>query len=106
VTEVGIVLAWFLVFPTVCALIGMARGFEWWVGGLMGLLGCVGVVMILLMKPDEDTASAGGRPLAPPSPLSRWEADPTRRHELRFWDGTAWTSHVSDRGVSGFDPLQ
>ena len=35
----------------------------------------------------------------------RWHADPTGRHELRYWDGRAWTSHVSDRGVAGSDPL-
>jgi hypothetical protein len=106
VTEVGIVLTWLLVFPAVCALIGMGRGFEWWVGGLMGLLGCVGVLMILFMKPGAGTVWTGGRQLAPPSPLSRWEPDPTRRHELRFWDGATWTGHVSDRGTSSFDPLR
>ena len=35
----------------------------------------------------------------------RWHADPTRRHELRYWNGTAWTEHVSDRGVAGVDRL-
>ncbi len=28
-----------------------------------------------------------------------WFPDPSTRHELRYWDGTVWTSHVSDRGV-------
>jgi hypothetical protein len=27
-----------------------------------------------------------------------WYRDPTRRHELRYWDGTSWTLFVSDRG--------
>lgn len=105
-TEVGIVFVWILVFPTVCALIGMGRGFEWWVGALMGLLGCVGVVMILFMKPNAGTVWMGGRTPPPPTPGSRWEPDPTRRHELRFWDGTAWTGHVSNGGTAGWDPLQ
>ncbi|HKO85810.1 MAG TPA: DUF2510 domain-containing protein, partial [Actinomycetota bacterium] len=26
-----------------------------------------------------------------------WLADPSRRHELRYWDGQRWTEHVSDR---------
>ena len=32
-----------------------------------------------------------------------WHPDPTKRHELRYWDGQQWTAHVSDRGVQGTD---
>jgi hypothetical protein len=35
----------------------------------------------------------------------RWAADPTGRHELRYWNGSAWTDHVSDAGAPGIDPL-
>ena len=34
-----------------------------------------------------------------------WYPDPVQRHELRYWDGTAWTDHVSNQGVTGTDPL-
>jgi len=34
-----------------------------------------------------------------------WHPDPTGRHELRYWDGSAWTDHVSDHGVTGTDPV-
>jgi hypothetical protein len=34
-----------------------------------------------------------------------WNPDPTGKHELRYWDGSAWTDHVSDAGVAGTDPL-
>ncbi|HEY5696691.1 MAG TPA: DUF2510 domain-containing protein [Acidimicrobiales bacterium] len=34
-----------------------------------------------------------------------WHADPLERHELRFWNGTQWTEHVSDRGVQAVDHL-
>jgi hypothetical protein len=34
-----------------------------------------------------------------------WAADPTGRHELRYWDGSEWTAHVSDRGQVSADPL-
>ncbi|MFN3254676.1 MAG: phospholipid scramblase-related protein [Ilumatobacter sp.] len=34
-----------------------------------------------------------------------WHPDPTGRHELRYWDGAAWTAHVSNAGVTGTDPL-
>jgi uncharacterized RDD family membrane protein YckC len=32
-----------------------------------------------------------------------WYPDPSRRHELRFWDGSAWTAQVSNGGVVGVD---
>jgi len=34
-----------------------------------------------------------------------WFADPTGRHDHRWWDGTAWTAHVADGGVAGRDEL-
>ena len=34
-----------------------------------------------------------------------WYPDPTRSHELRYYDGGAWTEHVSDQGTTGVDPL-
>jgi hypothetical protein len=34
-----------------------------------------------------------------------WSPDPAQRHELRWWDGEAWSPHVSDSGVVGSDPL-
>lgn len=37
---------------------------------------------------------------------ANWYPDPTKRHQLRYWDGSAWTAHVSDNGVQGTDPLQ
>ena len=33
-----------------------------------------------------------------------WYPDPSGRHELRYWDGTAWTEHVSSNGRQGVDP--
>jgi Protein of unknown function (DUF2510)/Bacterial PH domain/Short C-terminal domain len=34
-----------------------------------------------------------------------WLPDPGGTHELRYWDGTAWTEHVSDAGQTAQDPL-
>ncbi len=34
-----------------------------------------------------------------------WYPDPAGSHELRYYDGQGWTSHVSDRGTAGVDPL-
>ncbi len=36
---------------------------------------------------------------------SNWYPDPMKRHQLRFWDGSVWTHHVSNNGVTGIDPL-
>lgn len=33
-----------------------------------------------------------------------WHPDPTGRHELRWWDGTRWSEHVSDHGIVADDP--
>jgi uncharacterized protein YxjI len=32
-----------------------------------------------------------------------WHPDPHQRHELRYWDGSTWTEHVSDGGRAGVD---
>lgn len=33
-----------------------------------------------------------------------WYPDPTGRHELRYWHGSAWTDAVADRGAIASDP--
>lgn len=35
----------------------------------------------------------------------QWAPDPYGRYELRFWDGSTWTEHVSRHGVQARDPL-
>lgn len=39
--------------------------------------------------------------MTPPS----WQPDPMGRHELRWWDGRAWTEHVTSGGVRSIDPI-
>jgi uncharacterized protein YxjI len=34
-----------------------------------------------------------------------WYPDPTTRYELRYHDGSEWTHHVSNRGVTSTDPV-
>ena len=54
---------------------------------------------------------SGSNPAQPQTitpPLDRppaWHADPTGRHQLRYWDGSRWTSHVSDGGAQATDPV-
>jgi uncharacterized protein YxjI len=35
---------------------------------------------------------------------ARWHPDPFGRHELRYWDGSRWTEHVSSHGKQATDP--
>ena len=39
------------------------------------------------------------------SPSADWYPDPTRRYELRRWDGSRWTDHVATRGHVASDPV-
>lgn len=47
------------------------------------------------MAPETETAT---------SPAA-WHADPTGRHEMRYWDGSKWTAYVADQGVQNTDPV-
>lgn len=37
-------------------------------------------------------------------PEAAWLPDPADVHELRYWNGAAWTEHVSNQGTAGQDP--
>lgn len=43
---------------------------------------------------------------APRTPPPGWYPDPTGRHQLRHWDGRAWSAHVSNNGTTGSDPVE
>jgi len=36
-------------------------------------------------------------------PAADWYPDPRAGHELRYWDGAAWTDHVADGGQTSVD---
>jgi Protein of unknown function (DUF2510) len=40
-------------------------------------------------------------PTSPPG----WYPDPNGAHQLRYFDGSAWTEHVSDNGLQSVSPL-
>lgn len=61
----------------------------------------VGVVFLVRLG----VRSGSPRPQPPVAAGGRWAADPTRRHELRWWDGQSWSASVSDQGVLGNDPI-
>jgi uncharacterized protein YxjI len=39
-----------------------------------------------------------------PATPAAWYADPFGRHEMRYFNGTEWTEHVSSHGRAGIDP--
>jgi hypothetical protein len=41
----------------------------------------------------------------PPPPKPMWAADPSGRHQWRYFDGKAWTDYVGDNGQQSRDPL-
>jgi hypothetical protein len=57
------------------------------------------------LAPAAPPALPAARPPAPPPMAAAgWLADPSARHELRFWDGARWTDHVTDAGAPAVDP--
>jgi hypothetical protein len=48
---------------------------------------------------------AAAEPAPTPTVPSGWKADPTGRHQFRYWDGFIWTENVADSGVQSTDPI-
>lgn len=53
--------------------------------------------------PAASTTSSPAQPATPSVPAG-WYHDPAGRYELRYWDGSAWTEHVSRNGQQYTDP--
>jgi Protein of unknown function (DUF2510) len=53
-------------------------------------------------QPASTTPTAT-QPATPAVPAG-WYSDPARRYDLRYWDGSAWTEHVSRAGQQYTDP--
>ena len=64
--------------------------------------------------PLADTASPTSASQAPaptsgntsatsPNVPANWYPDPSKRYELRYWNGSAWTAHVATGGVQSTD---
>ncbi len=51
-------------------------------------------------EPEADEPAAVDESAVP----AGWYADPSGRYELRYWDGSAWTEHVSRAGQQYTDP--
>ena len=61
-------------------------------------------------EPEPEPEPVVAEPVAESAPAAEsavpagWYADPSGRFELRYWDGTAWTEHVSRAGQQFTDP--
>jgi hypothetical protein len=61
-------------------------------------------------EPEPEPEPAVAEPVAEAAPAAEstvpagWYADPSGRFELRYWDGAAWTEHVSRAGQQFTDP--
>ena len=60
----------------------------------------IAVVIALFVR----SQSKDPKPLARPQVAAGWLSDPSGRHQLRYWDGSSWSSFVSDDGAQGVDP--
>ena len=60
----------------------------------------------VLSAPPVQRTSAATQATATGAPAAvqkGWYADPYRRYDQRYWDGTTWTNHVSRGGQQGLD---
>jgi hypothetical protein len=74
-----------------------ADGTGWWLTVL--LLTPLLVPVYMLARPRRTTVTG-------PAAGTGWHPDPSGRHEMRYWDGRAWTTHVTDGGRPGSDPVR
>ncbi len=58
----------------------------------------------VVVEPTPTTPTPAPAAVSTPSVPSGWYADPAGRFELRYWDGNAWTEHVSRAGQQFTDP--
>ncbi len=55
------------------------------------------------VPPQAASTPTVTQPETPAVPAG-WYTDPSRRFDLRYWDGNAWTEHVSRAGQQYTDP--
>ena len=94
--------------PGVAALLagGMLMLFSLF-GLLRGLagIGTAGLFVILSGLAMKTTGSGSAHKAGSVELPAAWYPDPTKRHDLRYWDGVAWSPHVATAGRAFTDPL-
>jgi hypothetical protein len=75
---------------------------------LMVLAAALGAAVVVTLSRRQAEAAALLGP-APAQPVAAsppaWHPDPTGRFDHRYWDGRAWTDHVSRDGLAQTDPV-
>lgn len=97
------------------ALVEVSMGLGLFVSLAGVILAAVGIGQSAAKRSELRATAAAWPPQAPaaavPQPAvgapqpPNWYPDPAGHHQMRFWDGTTWSSHVSDNGVPSEDPL-
>ncbi len=64
-----------------------------------------GKVQLAAGAPAVAPGAAPAAPVAVGGAPAGWQTDPSGRFEQRYWDGNAWTEHVSTGGVASSDPV-
>ena len=55
-------------------------------------------------RPKQRTSLPSAEGATPTVPAG-WKADPTGRHQFRYWDGFHWTENVADAGEQSRDAV-
>jgi hypothetical protein len=77
------------------------------VGGFVPPIGLLLAVIYLAAIRKRQVPAPEKSPAVGPGPLAGagWLEDPSGQHQLRYWDGVAWTSQVSNDGAVETSPL-
>jgi len=70
--------------------------------GVLTLAARLAALVLLLRRSARAWLGVGVRSSSP----GEWRADPSGRHQWRYWDGRAWTDHVADEGAAGVDHFE
>lgn len=57
-------------------------------------------------KPSTVVTAPAQPAVTTPNVPANWYPDPSKRYELRYWNGTKWTEHVATGGVQSTDQPQ
>ena len=62
------------------------------------------VVYLAAVHPKSSAGDADPADIRQPEQTPGWFDDPLGRNQLRLWDGSSWTEHVSNNGIATTDP--